>query len=371
MVRLVAYAPQRLTRLVCCLVGVATVAACGWSVDATPPRVSSTHSTIVSPQFVVGVPDEHAGLLGDRRFTDNDIGPLVSPHVLLRQQSTGVATEIGPGAAEKLGLSGAIKAPPGHEFVIADFTENVGYQQRLPKHGKQPGSLDGTTYRLAVQVGKVKRPLYFNVAPGTLLIVCAPTHARVRLVVADGRRTQALNLRTGRRVKDGISSYYPTQDWSPRHPKRGWQAKGLTRAGPLVTEIAAVHAYLSPFAPTGRWARRDKAWLYVTEHLVTGCGNHIARCRVRLSPSRRLRLHVRGSHDRKPVGSAFSSTAWPTNQHGTVTVGFQVPVSLRSATLVTSTAGQVRIKRRLGKRTTHTTWRKKPPTVRVRLKPRR
>lgn len=369
-------------RSVLALVLTGALSACG-SALRPPPTPTPTNSTdpVVSDDYVTTTSDAHAALIGGRRFTDNSLGLLIGPHFLIRQQSIGVVDDISAGTARVLGLDGPIRAAPGHEFVVADFTPYVGYHQDVPARGRQPGSLSGSRhdpgYSQSVVVGRSTRPLHALATGGTLLIVTAPVKARVQLKVVDSGRAQLLDLRTGRRAKDAVSHFYPNQDWTPPYPldDNAWIGKGLVGKLPIATKIMKVRAQLTPFAPNARWSRRGRAWLYVTVQVASVCPG--ASCRVTLAPGKQVRLRVHGHDARDELGRSFRSIPvydyLTTNGLGTF--AFEVPDTLRSATLVVSTGGPVSVqlpksakaKRPPAPRRGH--WRARPSPVVIGLRP--
>lgn len=326
------------------------ISACGPALRP-PPTPTPTNSTdpVVSDNYVAITSDKHAAQIGGRRFTDNSLGLLIGPHFLIRQQSIGTVSDISAGTARAIGLDGPVRAAPGHEFVVADFTPYVGYHQPVPAKGRQPGSLRGAKldpgHSQSVVVGKSTRPLRTLPAGGTLLIVAAPVKARVQLKVVDSGRTQLLDLRTGRRARDAVSGFYPNQDWTPPYPldDNAWLGKGVAGRRPIATKVMKVQAQLTPFAPDAHWSRPGRAWLYVTVQVASVCPR--ASCRVTLAPGKQVRLRVRGHDVHDALGRPFRSIPvydyLTTNGLGTF--AFEVPDDLRSATLVVSTAGPVSV----------------------------
>lgn len=354
--------------------------ACGISLSSETQPTPSDSIAPVAPADYVGVAsDKHAALLGGRRFTDNGLGLLIGPHFQLRQQSVGDVREIDAGTARKLGLAGPIRAPSGSELVVADFQPAVGYQLVLPPGGHQPGSLRSTRgHRGSVQsvvVGKETRPVHENVTGGELLIVCAPVGARVLLQVADSGRTQRLDLRSGHRDGDALSSYYPDRDWGPPGPgsRDAWSDIGLISGDRSVyAQVVRLSAVFSPFAPTGAWARRGRAWVYVTVQLTTACD--FGTCQVRYAPGTQIRLLV-GRTPVRAVGRPIHSDSEyvPSGTAGTGTMAFEVPSTARSATVSVILAGPLTVrfvKRAKGKHAVlprPVSWRSRPKSVDVRV----
>jgi len=332
---------------------------------APPPKVESIPPVQTDYSTVTG--NEHAKRLGGRYFTDADRGLLVGPHFLIRQQSIGTVTEIGQKTANLLGLDEPIRAPEGHEFVVADFSKYVGYDHDVPAKGRQPGSLPGSKYEQTILVGESKRRLYANLAEGKLLIVTAPLKSRVLLRMTDSGRTQYLDLRTGLRRKDAVSGYYPGRDFGPTRPedatRKAWRRTGLTSANVSVAAtIRDARAELSPFRPDGTWERSGKyAWLYVTVQVTAACEH--AKCSMVLSPGKHIRVRTKSGATPKAVGSSFRTVDLLKvgSTKGTATYAYRVPRSTRSATAIVSPSGPVTVK--AGNKVKKTGWRVAPKPI--------
>lgn len=320
-----------------------------WPQYDEPPDPPDGANEPVAADYVNVADGTHADLLGGRKFTDTTRGVLVGPHFLLRQQSTGVIEEISTGVAERLGLPGPVRAPKGYELVVADFADSFGIGQRVPPKGHEPGSLKGTQtdkkYEQTIIVGKTKRELYVDIAPGNLVIVAAKPDQRVLLSVTDSGRTQQLDLRNGNRAKDAISGYYPNQDWTPPAPQKllsnTWAESGEPKGEvhDIQVTVETLDARLSPFAPTGTWSRKGRAWLYVTLHVSTTCGQeHL--CRIRLSPQ--LTVPEHGKARRVGVSSFWTAPyEQPSRDAGFAVYAFEVPAKAKAADLRLALDGPV------------------------------
>lgn len=336
--------------------------------EPTPRPSSAAVPELVETDYVGIGKNEYARQLGNRRFADSDIGFLIGPHFVIRQQSVGTVTEIDDQLAARIGLTRGIRAPAGHEFVIADFARSLGYRHGVPKGGRQPGSLEGLKFRQWVRVGDTYRQLYVNVAGGTLLVVAVPVKERVWLRVDDSGRTQWLDLRTGRRAKDSVTSFYPDSSWTPPAPEDslGWSNNTGIASGnvSVYTELVDLRAELSPFSPSGTWARRGRAWLYVTFQPQSDCNPVV--CRVSFEPQRDIRVQTSRGAGGKPVGPDFASVPSQRPQGGFVNIAVEIPASAKSARLLVSQKGTATAYR--GKKTSKLSWRDRPPTITVPLK---
>ncbi|MQA79778.1 MAG: hypothetical protein GEV10_15075 [Streptosporangiales bacterium] len=342
--------------------------------EATQTRgPRETPNPVVSTEYAASVQSGDVRLLGSRRSLGKPTGLVIGPHFVLHQQSVGTVREVSAGVARKLGIPGPVRAPAGHEFVVADFAKNVAVEHDLPRGGRQIGSLQGKKYRQWLSVGRSARPpIYVDVTKGTLLIVCAPEGEPVRLKILDSGRTQWLDLRTGKRGQDAVTSFYPSRDWSPALPDGEVTTVGVAGGEGVVTTVRDVTVSLRPFGPNGTWARRGKAWLYVTVDAATLCGASVASCHVTLAPNRQIRVRVGragrlrtvGKVTTQPLGVGTSSTS-------SSTVAFEVPQTIRSAKLTLSTAGRVSMRPRKPKsKVARPSWFRRPAPLTARLVPR-
>lgn len=280
-------------------------------------------------------------------------------------------TEIGSKTAKLLGLDRPVRAPAGHEFVVADFTQYTGYDHDVPAKGSQPGSLKGSKHQQTILVGDTKIPLYPSLVGGRLLIATAPAKSRVLLKVTDSGVTQYLDLRTGLRVKDSRSGYYPGRDFGPTRPveaKKVWRRPGVASADNLVvnTLLLRARSELSPFRPDGTWEKGKYAWLYLTVQVSGTCKKGYS-CSMVMSPDKHVRLRLKGGATPDAVGSSFRTGDLYKvgSTDGTATFAFRVPRSTRSATAVVTPAGPLTVK--TAKRTTKPSWRLAPKSITLEL----
>lgn len=349
-----------------------TASSCGLAAkeaaDKGGPRESP--NPVASSDYAAMVQSGDVRLLGSRRSLGEATGLVVGPHFLLHQQSVGTVREISAGVARKLGIAGPVRAPAGHEFVVADFAESVAVEHDLPKGGKQIGSLPGEKYRQWLQVGRSVRALDFGVTGGTVLVVCAPADEPVRLRILDSGRTQWLDLRTGKRGKDGFTSFYPSRDWSPALSDEVTTV-GVAGGEGVVTTVRELTVSLRPFGPDGTWARRGKAWLYITVDAATLCGGSVASCRVSLAPNRQIRVRAGKAGRLRAVGRVTTQPLGVGTSTPSSTVAFEVPRTVRSAKLTLSTAGRVTMRPHKPKsKVVRPGWFRRPAPVTVRLAPR-
>lgn len=350
-----------------------TVSSCGLAAKeaSQTPGPREKPNPVTTTEWVASVRSGEARLLGSRHSLGKSTGLVLGPHFVLHQQSVGSVREISAGVARKLGLPGPVRAPAGHEFVVADFAKDVAVDHDVPAGGAQVGSLEGRKYRQWVSGGKSGRPVYVDITKGTLLIVTAPEKESVRLAIRDSGRTQTLDLRTGKRSKDAVTSFYPSRDWSPEVPRDGVTTVGVAGGEGVVTTVRDVTVSLRPFGPKGTWARRGKAWLYVTIDAATLCGASVASCRVTLKPNQQIRVRAGKAGRFRAVGGVTTQPLGVGTSGAPATVAFEVPQTVRSAQLTLSTAGRVAMRPRKPKgKTVRPDWFRRPAPLTVRLVPR-
>lgn len=325
------------------LVASALLCGCGLEVAEDPPTPTPAKVREAPRAYLKVTTAKSANVLGNRHFVDTGAGTLIGPHFQLRQESTGTTREIGSGAAKKIGLDGALRAPSGYEFVVADFTSAIDFGYKVPAGGREPGSLpvsqrDDDEYSETVIVDGDERRIDDSLTGNKLLIVAVRVGEAVSVEVADSGRSQRLDLRTGNRAKDSLSAYYPEKAWSP--PDAGELfGDGTGKDGDKYVEIyeaslVEMDATLTPFTPGGAWAAKGKAWLYVTIQVTSPCLEPYS-CRVTFTPGDQVRLTLSDRSKPRAVGEALMSA--PTNQpatdEGATTLAYQVPTSVKSARL--------------------------------------
>lgn len=293
---------------------------------------------------------------------------LIGPHFMLQLKSAGVLDEIDADLAETIGLAGAERPAAGHEFVVARFDSRSSFEPRdLPHGAKIPGGTAGDTSRTSQDVvvdGKAT-PLKTQASDGSLVIASVPVGHHAYLRVADGGRRQSLDLRTGKRVRDSLTPYYPTAD--VRHGKIADHWDGVAYPAAVRVRMEEVGGTLSPFAPSAAWARNGKAWLYVRVRAMSVCSRPVVTCRVRLARGDFTVVLPGGRTARAEVGRSMTTQAWgDPGESGTGTYGFEVPAKTRSATLVVRFAGRVTLLK--GAKGEHLSMGSAPGPARVRLR---
>lgn len=363
----------------------ATLSGCGDLFEApVPPEPKVREAAVAKTTYLKTADNKHAARLGGRQFSDAERGLIVGPHALMRQQSAGTVREIGARTAKLLDLPRAVRAPRGHEFVVADFTANLArYSHPTTENGHPPGDRSG--HDQWVVVDEHRRKLDSDLADGGLLIVAAPVDSKVMLRVRDSGRDQYLNLRNGRRSKDAVTDIYPTKRLRAAALSRESDAlefngytrlsvRGKTDGVGVHGEVTSARAQLSPFNPNGKWTRKNRAWLYVTLQVSSSCAGNAIECRIKLSPDEQVRLYLKKrGRVTKVAGSAFLTipSAEAGTDEGKATIAFRVPASTKLAVLRVSGAGPITAKvpaKKGGEPKNHDlSWQVKPEPIAIAL----
>lgn len=349
--------------------------ACGGGKPATSASSPSASPTPTGPKtapadYVAAVDQSDTTLMSSAVSDEHNF--VIGPKFMLETQYAGVVTEIPDTSAETLGLPGALKPAAGHEFVVTTFSSSTTYSQTVVAGGELPGGSPSTVDpdEAVVVDGKVHE-LSTSVSGGTL-IVSVPTGHKAYLRLTQGGRSQSVDLRTGQRVSDSLTPYYPYQ-----HMHRGKMADHWDgTAFPVGVRVAvtSVGGELSPFAPKAGWAAKGKAWIYVDLRAVSVCSKNAPDCEVKV-PRRDFALVLPdGRTVRAKAGQASMTTAAtsdvsydPTNasSKGSGTFGFEVPAKTRKVTLSITFGGRVTLLK--GKRKLHIPMGRAPGPARVKL----
>lgn len=221
--------------------------------------------------------------------------------------------------------------------------------------------VDGKVHKLNTSVG------------GGTLIVSVPEGHKAYLRLSQGGRSQSVDLRTGQRVHDSLTPYYPYGDMDPGG-KRPDYWDGTAFPVTVRVSLFSVGGELSPFTPKARWAPRGKAWLYVHLQATSVCSTNAPDCTVKV-PRRDVSLILpNGRILHAKAGQASMTTAAMTDVNydptipldkGTGTFGFEVPAKTRRVTLSITFGGRVTLIK--GKRKVHVPMGRAPGPARVKL----
>lgn len=352
------------------------VAACGPGKPASSASSASASPTPTGPKTV---PADYVAVAdaSDSTLTSSQVSHkhnfVIGPKFMLETEYSGAVTEIPDTSASLLGLSSALKPAPGHEFLVTTFNSVATYSQTVVKGGNLPGGSPSTVEpdEAVVVDGKVHELSKAVNGSGTL-IVSVPTGHEAYLRLAQGGRTQSVDLRTGQRVSDSLTPYYPYQEMHKGKTADYWDGAAFPVA--VRVSLGEVGAELSPFAPKAGWAAKGKAWIYVDVRVLSICSKNASDCEVTL-PRRDFALLLPNGRTVHPAAGQASMTTSGTSDvsfdpsnpssKGTGTFGFEVPSSTRKATLSITFAGRVTLIK--GKRKLHVPMGRAPGPARVKL----
>lgn len=351
------------------------ITACG---SGQPSSSASSASASPTPTGPKTAPADYVAAVdqSDSTLTSSQVSDrhnfVIGPKFMLETQYSGVVTEIPETSAETLGLPGALKPAAGHEFVVTALSSSTTYSQTVVDGGKLPGGEAGASADPdeAVVVDSKVHKLTTPVS-GTL-IVSVPTGHKAYLRLTQGGRSQSVDLRTGQRVSDSLTPYYPYQHMHHGKTADHWDGAAFPVA--VRVSLAEVGGELSPFAPKAGWAAKGKAWIYVDVRVLSICSKNASDCEVRV-PRRDFALVLQNGRTVHPkAGQASMTTAAtsdvsydPTNpsSKGSGTFGFEVPSNTRKATLSITFGGRVTLLK--GKRKLHIPMGRAPGPARVKL----
>lgn len=351
------------------------VAACGSGQPSSSVSSASATPTPTGPKtapadFVLVTDRSDTTLTGTE--VSNAHNFVIGPKFMLEMQYSDVVTEIPETPAESLGLPRALRSAPGHEFLVTTLGSST-YSQTVVDGGRLPGGSPSTVEpdEAVVVDGKVHELTKPVTTSGTL-VVSVPTGHKAYLRLSQGGRTQSLDLRTGQRVSDSLTPYYPY-----RHMHHGGTADYWDgTAFPVAVRVSLVEVggQLSPFTPKANWAAKGKAWVYVDVRVVSICSKNAPDCEVTL-PRHDFALVLSNGRTVYPKAGQASMTTAATSDvsydptkpssKGTGTFGFEVPSGTRKATLSITFAGRVTLIK--GKRKLHVPMGTPPGPARVKL----
>jgi hypothetical protein len=353
------------------------VAACGPGKPASSVSSLSASPTPTGPKTApadyVAVSDSSDSTLTSSTVSDKH-NVVIGPKFMFETQYAGVVTEIPETSADTLGLPSALKPAPGHEFLVTTLSSSTTYSQTVVDGGRLPGGEAGASEdpdEAVVVDGKVHELTKAVSGSGTI-IVSVPTGHKAYLRLTQGGRTQSVDLRTGERVSDPLTPYYPYQEM--HHGKTADYWDGTAFPVGVRVSLLDVGGELSPFTPKAGWAAKGKAWIYVNVRVLSICSKNAPECEVTLPRHDFALVLPNGRTVRPRAGQASMTTAAtsdisydPTNpsSKGTGTFGFEVPSSTRKATLSISFAGRVTLVK--GKRKLHIAMGRAPGPARVKL----
>jgi hypothetical protein len=202
------------------------------------------------PDYVDVVP---AGTpLSDVEAVDQSKSSLVGPNFGLRIDTVGVTDAVSETDADLLGLDEPFRAADGHQLLLVRMSPDpLSASGRWDESKAKP--------RAEVVVGGQRTALRRVPAPGSMLVVSAAEDEAARLDVTDRGRTQSINLRTGARAPNAVSSF-PSQELSLDYDGSG-SVGGYGSSRRLQVAITASAATLEAYVPGLGWAKKGRRWL--------------------------------------------------------------------------------------------------------------
>lgn len=355
----------------------AVLVGCATSGSASPAPTTDTPSSSPTPTAPVAVPAEYVAITrgeaadlattkvpGQRNVV---IGPLFMHSVA----AVGVVPAISADQAEADGLPSGVKPVAGHELVVTSFSGEFSYSVTSVKGGTTPGGGPGNRQEPteAVVVDGQVRPLAKPVGDYQALVVSVPKGHHPFLRLTQGGVTQSVDLRTGQRVADALTPYYPNKAMSNGKFPDYWDGKA-----PLLgvrTQLTDVDATMSPFSPAGTWAAKGKAWVYLSLRVVSVCSTNAPDCRVRMARHDIVLALPNGGKVDPTAGDTSMTSAGLSDvdaegKLGLGSFGYEVPSSLRSATLMITFGHKVAVVK--GSKTLTLTMGTPPGPTRIKLK---
>jgi hypothetical protein len=253
-------------------------------------------------------------------------------------EAVGVVSAISADQARANGLPRPVEPAEGHEFVVTTFSGSTTYTVPTVKGATAPGGAPGHRQEPdeAVVVDGHAQRITTPVGDGEALVVSVPTGHHPFLRLSQAGITQSVDLRTGQRVTDALTPYYPYVTMSYGSFPDYWD--GTAPVVRVRASLSEVEATMSTFSPAGTWAAKGKAWVYVVLQASSVCSTNAPGCRVTMT-KRDIALVLPNGKKVYPTAGDSSMTSRglsdvaPDAPQGIGTFGYEVPATLRSATL--------------------------------------
>jgi hypothetical protein len=303
----------------------------GGSGAVSPTPSPSASGSTVPADFTTTIGRSYRGIEATKNLTPSK-ALLIGPHSFLQldrvaRTTTLTADQVGVAQLGDQALPAHAKS--GYEFVLAHLTPNGTGDQGAARPGL-PG-YDGDALnasKAAIVVDGTSRSVPGQLFADETLIVSVPTGAPVALRMNDGGRAQELDLRTGKRTRTASPLYYPVRTASTTFDDAYYVTGPHTSAG---LTSASGTAVLAPYADKLGWARKGRAWLFVTVGFSTS-----SLSQFKPNVARSLTLTVGGTTLTGHATSSGDTTSEPDAPGaagGHLDLAFDVPASLRSGTL--------------------------------------
>ncbi|WP_426512898.1 hypothetical protein ACPPVO_20995 [Dactylosporangium sp. McL0621] len=279
-------------------------------------------------------------------------GVLRSPFMQLKLKRTRVTDRLEPLEHEHLRVSDedtanrALVAAPGHRLVVAQL--DTGPQSMNGSWSKDPmmeGGTDKAEVRLVV--GDRRQLLTPRPTIGTIFLVSAADGVPVRLELTDQGITQQMDLRTGATVHAGSAVLY---HGDINRPSVGYAGTGtVTRGGATVqvnVKISAGRMVFEAWAPGVGWAKPGRAWLILGVTATSDGFDGYTKGGTLgvffdIQNSSTYTLVLPGGQQIRARAGKDSTTTFGGTYSSATPVMFDVPDSLRTATLHIAPSGTV------------------------------
>jgi hypothetical protein len=306
-------------RLLTMLTVTAVVAAgCTTPRPESEPTPSGPAAEVVAADYVRMAPSsprDTSPLLQQKHPLTPDDAAIIGPEYTAAFDWTATVPRIDADDAIRMGLEGAIAAPPGAELLLA----HVAWP--LPRPVAKTGAL---TSAIQVVVDGRARSSSVRFGRDRILVVSTPTGAPVLLKMSDKGRTQTLDLRSGKRGSDANPLFYT------RYAMKDVDVRTNIRPpDPGRIDVSGSLALL-PWTQDHGWAPAGKAWLhfegFLTQTLADPDGP------VTLDLSRSITISVGGkvypaSAEKRLLADTLAFTTTPEP------LDIAVPLDFRTGTL--------------------------------------
>ncbi|MGZ0150745.1 hypothetical protein ACXJJ3_27045 [Kribbella sp. WER1] len=331
----------------CATSGTATPASSPSSSADSPSPSPTPTGPLVAPAGYVAVLKSEASDLATTNVSGRQ-NVVMGPFFRHEVGAVGVVSAISAEQARADGLPQAVKAADGQELVVTVFSGSTSFTVPTVNGGTAAGGAPVHEQEPveSVVVDGHARPVKTPLEDGEALVVSVPKGHRAFLHLTQAGVTQSVDLRTGQRIADASTPYYPNKDLSYGKYPEYWDGKA-----PLLgvrTSLTNVDATMSPFSPTGTWAAKGKAWVYLSLRAMSVCSTNAPDCRVTMARHDIALVLPNGDRVYPTAGDAFMTSVGlsdidPDGKKGLGSFGFQVPASLRTATLAVTFGHKVSV----------------------------
>ncbi len=268
---------------------------------------------------------------------------LIGPHSVLLPGGEATVTGVDGAQACALALPRAVRAAAGYQLLLVMMSSSPkatipqpGLPECQDSNSSPPTACQDYTQPTVVIGGK-STSLASVRGSGNVLAASVPDGASAGLQMNDGGRPQDIDLRTGLRISEVSSLYYPVPQQT-LNPNLSWSWNVLyipalkwwagEGSGPTLSdvglEVGNGTALLEPYMDSPGWAPAGQAWLVMSFQLSP-----------EQTPAGSITLNVPSSFTLVLPGGATvpaSGTA-TTSGSSTASLVFEVPDTTRTASL--------------------------------------